>query len=73
MESERVMPTATQAPPGSEEKLAILRLRWERGELLWHPNDRRIEWERATMQCESISLNGLFETLRERQKRWDDD
>lgn len=31
---------ATDAPPGSPEKLEILRRRIESGQPLWHPDDR---------------------------------
>ena len=33
---------ATQALPGSDEKLAVLARRVERGLPLWHPCDRRV-------------------------------
>ena len=32
--------TPTSAPPGSPEKLEILRMRLERGHPLWHEHDR---------------------------------
>jgi hypothetical protein len=63
---------ATQSEPGSPEKVEILRLRWSRGEALFHPNDRRIEWELCTIKCESVSLNGIFDALHERERRYDE-
>lgn len=63
----------TEAFPGTPEKIAILRQRLERGESLWHPEDRRIEWELATMKCEMVSLNELWHALREREMRYTDD
>jgi len=33
------MPKPTQAPCGSVEKIEVLRLRLERGEMLYHPQD----------------------------------
>lgn len=36
----RVPDKATSAPPGSEEKVEVMRRRWEWGEHLHHPDDR---------------------------------
>lgn len=33
-------PKPTEAPPGTQEKIDILRKRMENGEPLWHENDR---------------------------------
>jgi hypothetical protein len=36
------MPAATRARPGSLEKIAVMRRRWELGEGLHHPDDERM-------------------------------
>lgn len=36
------MPVVTRAHPGSLEKIAVMRRRWERGEALHHPDDERM-------------------------------
>src|SRR4051812_36059958 len=36
-------PCPTDAMPGSAEKIAVLKWRMEKGYLLWHPGDRRID------------------------------
>ena len=61
MEVRLKMPKPTAAPPGSREKLEVIRLRVERGEELWHPKDPRIEWEHCTMKSQSVSLKELWE------------
>ncbi len=33
-------PSPTDAPPGSSEKVEVLRRRVENGQKLWHPDDR---------------------------------
>lgn len=33
-------PSPTDAPPGSPEKVEVLRRRFENGQKLWHPRDR---------------------------------
>lgn len=38
-------PEPTDAPPGTEAKIEVLRGRAERGEILYHPDDA-IDWER---------------------------
>ena len=39
---EHPMPALTRAHPGSLEKIAVMRRRWERGEALHHPDDERM-------------------------------
>lgn len=34
------LPTPTDASPGSPEKVEVLRIRFENGQKLWHPDDR---------------------------------
>jgi hypothetical protein len=34
------LPNPTDAPPGSQEKVEVLRKRFENGPKLWHPDDR---------------------------------
>lgn len=34
------LPIPTDAPPGSPEKIEVLRRRVENGQKLWHPRDR---------------------------------
>ncbi|HKA07074.1 MAG TPA: hypothetical protein VKD71_07430 [Gemmataceae bacterium] len=41
---------ATQAAPGSEEKIAVLSQRVQNGQSLWHPND---------LTLETAPINGL--------------
>jgi hypothetical protein len=55
----------TQAAPGSAEKIAVMCLRFERKQSCFHPDDRRIEWERYTPRSDNVSLSGLMETMRE--------
>jgi hypothetical protein len=38
-------PTATDAQPGSAEKIAVLQARLEQGEALWHQDDRQCDWQ----------------------------
>jgi len=55
----------TTAKPGSAEKIEVMRKRARRKAPLFHPDDPRIEWERYTPRGDSVSLSGLFDTLRE--------
>jgi hypothetical protein len=49
----------THAPPGSDAKIAVLTMRAKRGEELFHPRDKTIDWNRAK--------SGLVERLSLRQ------
>lgn len=57
---------ATQAPPGTPEKIEVMRTRYAAGQQIFHPKDAVIVWERYTVKDELISFIGLFESYRER-------
>jgi hypothetical protein len=60
------LPTPTDAIPGSPEKIAIMRSRLDAGQEIHHPRDEKRDGQCYTFNSEFVSLNDLFEALRER-------
>lgn len=53
---ERPLPEPTDAPAGSPEKVAILRLRWFSGLSLWHPRDAQYDGQDYTVKYYFVSV-----------------
>ena len=63
---------ATTALPGTPEKVAVMALRWRRGEQIRHPDDPVIDWECYTPKSDTVSLKGLQESIAEKMREWKD-